>query len=191
MRRIQPSCCRSSSVASAWACSSRRSPTSSSRPSGREEEGKASGANNAIREVGGVFGVAVLAAIFTANGSYFTPDAYVAGLVPGGVGRSDRRRLRGGRGALHPQSRPWPGRRRGPGRRARHRRSRGSGLGLGRCLATLAWLSLGQRVSAFSARQFEVGSRYWLAGTARSGFGPVGRLVDRPQLAQLVVDPQV
>ena len=47
-----------------------------------EEEGKASGANNAIREVGGVFGVAVLAAIFTANGSYFTPDAYVAGLVP-------------------------------------------------------------------------------------------------------------
>jgi EmrB/QacA subfamily drug resistance transporter len=47
-----------------------------------DEEGKASGANNAIREVGGVFGVAVLAAIFTANGSYFTPDAYVAGLVP-------------------------------------------------------------------------------------------------------------
>jgi len=47
-----------------------------------EEEGKASGANNAIREVGGVFGVAVLAAIFTANGSYFTPQAYVAGLVP-------------------------------------------------------------------------------------------------------------
>jgi MFS family permease len=47
-----------------------------------EEEGKASGANNAIREVGGVFGVAVLAAVFTAKGSYFTPDAYVAGLVP-------------------------------------------------------------------------------------------------------------
>jgi EmrB/QacA subfamily drug resistance transporter len=47
-----------------------------------EEEGKASGANNAIREVGGVFGVAVLAAIFTANGSYFTPQSYVAGLVP-------------------------------------------------------------------------------------------------------------
>jgi EmrB/QacA subfamily drug resistance transporter len=48
----------------------------------REEEGKASGANNAIREVGGVFGVAVLAAIFTANGSYTTPQAYVDGLVP-------------------------------------------------------------------------------------------------------------
>jgi len=47
-----------------------------------EEEGKASGANNAIRELGGVFGVAVLAAVFTANGSYATPDTYVAGLVP-------------------------------------------------------------------------------------------------------------
>ena len=47
-----------------------------------EEEGKASGANNAIREVGGVFGVAVLAAVFTANGSYTTPTAYVNGLIP-------------------------------------------------------------------------------------------------------------
>ena len=48
----------------------------------REEEGKASGANNAIREVGGVFGVAVLAAVFSANGSYASPQAYVDGLVP-------------------------------------------------------------------------------------------------------------
>jgi EmrB/QacA subfamily drug resistance transporter len=47
-----------------------------------EEEGKASGANNAIREIGGVFGVAVLASVFTANGSYTTPQAYVDGLVP-------------------------------------------------------------------------------------------------------------
>src|SRR5690242_7592638 len=47
-----------------------------------QEEGKASGTNNAIREVGGVFGVAVLAAVFTANGSYFNPQAYVNGLVP-------------------------------------------------------------------------------------------------------------
>jgi hypothetical protein len=47
-----------------------------------EEEGKASGANNAIREVGGVFGVAVLATVFSANGSYVSPSAYVAGLVP-------------------------------------------------------------------------------------------------------------
>ena len=47
-----------------------------------EEEGKASGATNTIREVGGVFGVAVLAAVFTANGSYNDPVAYVAGLQP-------------------------------------------------------------------------------------------------------------
>ena len=35
-----------------------------------EEEGEASGANNALREVGGVFGVAVLAAIFVQYGAY-------------------------------------------------------------------------------------------------------------------------
>jgi EmrB/QacA subfamily drug resistance transporter len=46
------------------------------------EEGKASGATNTIREVGGVFGVAVLAAIFSANGDYATPVQYVAGLQP-------------------------------------------------------------------------------------------------------------
>jgi MFS family permease len=37
-----------------------------------EEEGKASGANNAIRELGGVFGVAVLAPVFATYGSYAT-----------------------------------------------------------------------------------------------------------------------
>lgn len=46
------------------------------------EEGKASGATNTIREVGGVFGVAVLASVFSANGSYATPAEYVAGLQP-------------------------------------------------------------------------------------------------------------
>ena len=35
-----------------------------------QEEGQASGANNAIRELGGVFGVAVLAAIFSRAGGY-------------------------------------------------------------------------------------------------------------------------
>lgn len=48
----------------------------------RDEEGKASGANNAIREVGGVFGVAVLASIFTNQGGYTSPQAFVDGLVP-------------------------------------------------------------------------------------------------------------
>ena len=39
-----------------------------------EEEGKASGANNAIRELGGVFGVAVLASLFARFGGYATPQ---------------------------------------------------------------------------------------------------------------------
>jgi EmrB/QacA subfamily drug resistance transporter len=47
-----------------------------------EEEGKASGANNAIREVGGVLGVAVLASIFARAGGYETPEAFTDGLVP-------------------------------------------------------------------------------------------------------------
>jgi EmrB/QacA subfamily drug resistance transporter len=52
---------------------------SSVRPS---EAGQASGANNTIREVGGVLGVAVLASVFTDAGGYASPQAYVDGLVP-------------------------------------------------------------------------------------------------------------
>ena len=47
-----------------------------------EEEGKASGANNAIREIGGVFGVAVLASVFSHKGGYASPDTFVSGLTP-------------------------------------------------------------------------------------------------------------
>jgi EmrB/QacA subfamily drug resistance transporter len=47
-----------------------------------EEEGKASGANNAIRELGGVFGVAVLASVFASYGSYATGQTFVDGLIP-------------------------------------------------------------------------------------------------------------
>jgi EmrB/QacA subfamily drug resistance transporter len=47
-----------------------------------EEEGKASGANNAIREVGGVFGVAVLATVFSQYGGYGSPETFVDGLQP-------------------------------------------------------------------------------------------------------------
>ena len=47
----------------------------------RVEEGKASGTNNAIREVGGVFGVAVLASIFTRYGGYESPATFTDGLV--------------------------------------------------------------------------------------------------------------
>jgi EmrB/QacA subfamily drug resistance transporter len=45
------------------------------------EEGKASGANNAIRELGGVFGVAVLAAIFAHAGGYRTPETFADGMT--------------------------------------------------------------------------------------------------------------
>src|SRR6266516_1368255 len=38
----------------------------------KEEEGQASGAQNAIRELGGVFGVAVLASVWSHYGSYRT-----------------------------------------------------------------------------------------------------------------------
>jgi EmrB/QacA subfamily drug resistance transporter len=45
------------------------------------DAGKASGATNAIREVGGVMGVAVLATVFAANGGYESPQAFTDGVV--------------------------------------------------------------------------------------------------------------
>src|SRR5207244_5835990 len=55
-----------------------------------DQEGKASGANNAIRELGGVFGVAVLASIFAHVGGYqsavtFTNGTSTAVYVGAGV----------------------------------------------------------------------------------------------------------
>ena len=47
-----------------------------------QEEGQASGANNAIRELGGVFGVAVLASIFAHYGGYGSGASFVDGLTP-------------------------------------------------------------------------------------------------------------
>jgi EmrB/QacA subfamily drug resistance transporter len=44
-----------------------------------EHEGKASGANNAIRELGGVFGVAVLASVFAHMGGYRSGATFVHG----------------------------------------------------------------------------------------------------------------
>jgi EmrB/QacA subfamily drug resistance transporter len=46
------------------------------------EEGQASGANNAIREAGGVFGVAVLASVFGRYGGYESAQSFVDGLSP-------------------------------------------------------------------------------------------------------------
>jgi EmrB/QacA subfamily drug resistance transporter len=48
----------------------------------REEEGQASGANNAVRELGGVFGVAVLASLFAQYGGYSSGTAFVNGMTP-------------------------------------------------------------------------------------------------------------
>jgi EmrB/QacA subfamily drug resistance transporter len=47
-----------------------------------EQAGQASGANNAIREVGGVLGVAVLASVFSGAGGYASPQSFVNGLIP-------------------------------------------------------------------------------------------------------------
>ncbi|RCH68232.1 MFS transporter [Streptomyces sp. SDr-06] len=52
---------------------------SSVRPS---EQGIASGANNALREVGGALGIAVLASVFSARGGYGSAQAFVDGLAP-------------------------------------------------------------------------------------------------------------
>ncbi|MFF7053915.1 DHA2 family efflux MFS transporter permease subunit [Streptomyces griseorubiginosus] len=46
------------------------------------EQGIASGANNALREVGGALGIAVMASIFSAQGGYETGKSFVDGLQP-------------------------------------------------------------------------------------------------------------
>jgi EmrB/QacA subfamily drug resistance transporter len=46
------------------------------------QAGQASGTNNAIREVGGVFGVAVLATVFSESGAFTSPQGFVDGIVP-------------------------------------------------------------------------------------------------------------
>ncbi len=45
------------------------------------EAGQASGATNAIREIGGVMGVAVLASVFAAQGGYESPQAFTDGMT--------------------------------------------------------------------------------------------------------------
>ena len=46
------------------------------------DEGIASGTNNAIRELGGVLGIAVLASVFSGSGGYSSGHAFVQGLLP-------------------------------------------------------------------------------------------------------------
>jgi EmrB/QacA subfamily drug resistance transporter len=47
-----------------------------------DEAGVASGTNSSLRELGGVFGVAVLAAVFTRHAVYASPAAFVDGFRP-------------------------------------------------------------------------------------------------------------
>ena len=52
-----------------------------------EAVGKAAGANSMMRELGGVFGIAVAVAVFAAAGSYASPQAFIDGFAPAiGVG---------------------------------------------------------------------------------------------------------
>jgi EmrB/QacA subfamily drug resistance transporter len=46
------------------------------------DAGVASGTNSALRELGGVFGVAVLASVFAAHGGYRTPQTFIQGFAP-------------------------------------------------------------------------------------------------------------
>ncbi|MET7731183.1 DHA2 family efflux MFS transporter permease subunit [Streptomyces sp. NPDC005402] len=47
-----------------------------------KEQGIASGANNALREVGGALGIAVMASIFSSQGGYESGQSFVDGLQP-------------------------------------------------------------------------------------------------------------
>jgi MFS family permease len=47
-----------------------------------DEVGKAAGANSMLRELGGVFGIALLVAVFAGAGSYASPDAFSDGFAP-------------------------------------------------------------------------------------------------------------
>jgi hypothetical protein len=44
--------------------------------------GKASGTFNTLRQLGGVFGVAICAAVFAARGGYASPAAFTSGFAP-------------------------------------------------------------------------------------------------------------
>jgi EmrB/QacA subfamily drug resistance transporter len=47
-----------------------------------DQAGQASGANNAIRELGGVLGISVLSTVFASHGSYASGQDYINGLIP-------------------------------------------------------------------------------------------------------------
>ncbi len=48
----------------------------------KEDLGKAAGANSMMRELGGVFGIAIGVAVFAGAGSFASPDAFLDGFAP-------------------------------------------------------------------------------------------------------------
>ncbi|CAL9469762.1 MFS transporter [Streptomyces sp. Tu 3180] len=71
-----------------------------------KEQGVASGANNALREVGGALGVAVMASIFSAQGGYESARSFVDGMRPALITGSAAVALAGVAALLIPARRP-------------------------------------------------------------------------------------
>ncbi|MFE3633311.1 DHA2 family efflux MFS transporter permease subunit [Streptomyces cellostaticus] len=74
-----------------------------------QEQGIASGANNALREVGGALGIAVMSSIFAAQGGYASAQNFVDGLRPALVTGSAVVALAGLAALLIPARRRTPG----------------------------------------------------------------------------------
>ena len=70
------------------------------------DQGIASGANNGIRELGGVLGIAVLGAVFAARGGYASGQAFVDGLRPALLLGAVAVLIGAGAAALLPRLRP-------------------------------------------------------------------------------------
>ena len=66
------------------------------------------GANNAIRELGGVFGIAVLGAVFSGHGGYTSGPAFVSGMSAAVWVGAAVVALAAGAALLLPRMRPAP-----------------------------------------------------------------------------------
>src|SRR3954470_3937129 len=73
-----------------------------------EAIGKAAGTNSMMRELGGVFGIAIAVAVFAGAGSYLSPVAFTDGFAPA-MAVSAGLALAGAAAGM-----ALPGRRRGP-----------------------------------------------------------------------------
>jgi EmrB/QacA subfamily drug resistance transporter len=71
-----------------------------------KEQGIASGANNALREVGGALGIAVMSSIFSAQGGYESAQTFVNGLQPALITGSAVVALAAAATLLIPRNRP-------------------------------------------------------------------------------------